>query len=90
VRFIALLMLAEPMSLDQAASLVGRSVKVIENWGHQYLIQGIDRLNAFNYPPKKMFLKAAQIDQLVTWVKTTNPSKTKHVRAYITEQFQVS
>jgi transposase len=59
VRLIALLMLAESMSIDQVAFLIGRSVKMITYWGHQYLTQGIDSLNAFNYKPKKTFLQAA-------------------------------
>lgn len=90
IRFIGLLMLAESMSIEQSASLIGRSVKTVMNWGHQYLIHGIECLNAFNYKPKQSYLKASQIEQLVSWVKETAPAKTKQVRAYIQEQFKVS
>jgi transposase len=89
IRFIGLLMLAESLSVEQAASLIGRSVKTLLNWGHQYLTKGLDCLNSFNYTPKQTYLKPSQIEQLVAWVKETNPTKTKHVRAYIKEHFRV-
>lgn len=90
IRFVGLLMLAEDIALEQAAGLIGRSVKTLMNWGHQYLTHGIDVLNSFNYTPKQTYLKPSQIEQLVTWVKETAPSKTKQVRAYIKEQFRVT
>ena len=90
IRFIGLLMLAKKTPIEQAAFLIGRSVTRLKHWGHQYLTNGIACLNAFNYQPKKPLLKAAQCEQLVAWVKTTNPAKTKHVRAYIHEQFRVT
>jgi transposase len=89
IRFIGLLMLAEHLAIEQAASLIGRSVKTLRHWGHQYLTHGVDRLNSFNYQPKQTYLKPSQIEQVVMWVTTTNPAKTKHVKAYIQEQFNV-
>ena len=50
---------------------------------------GINSLNAFQYKPKKTFLEKDQADKLVEWVKKTNPSKSKEVREYIKEQFNV-
>jgi transposase len=90
IRFIGLLLLAESLSIEQSASLVGRSVKTVMNWGRQYLLHGIECLNAFNYKPKQPYLNPSQIEQLVAWVKETAPAKTKQVRAYIQEQFKVS
>lgn len=78
------------MTIDQTASLIGRSVKTLMNWGHQYLTQGIDCLNSLNYQPKQTYLKPPQIEQLVTWVKETAPAKTKQIRAYIQAQFRVT
>jgi len=89
IRFIGLLMLAEHIAIEHAASLIGRSVKTLRYWGHQDLTQGVDRLNSFNYQPKQTYLKPSQIAQVVTWVTTTNPAKAKHVKAYIQEQFNV-
>jgi transposase len=89
IRFIGLLLLAEELTIEQAASLIGRSVKTVMTWGHQYLTQGIDCLNSFNYQPKRPYLKSVQIEQLVTWVKQTNPTKAKQVKVYIQEQFGV-
>lgn len=90
VRFIALLMLAEEILIEQVGRVVGKSVKALEHWGAQYLTHGIDSLNNFNYKPKQTYLKPTQIEQVVIWVTTTNPTKTKQVRAYIREQFGVS
>ena len=90
IRFIGLLMLAEEIRIEQAASLIGKSVKTLMNWGRQYLTNGIDALNSFNYKPKQTYLTPAQLAQLVAWVKETNPAKTKQVRAYIKAEFGVT
>jgi transposase len=90
IRFIGLLMVAEHMAMEQVAALIGRSVKTLLNWGHQYLTNGIACLNSFNYQPKQTYLTPPQIEQLVTWVKTTNPAHVKQIRAYITAQFRVT
>jgi transposase len=90
IRFIGLLMLAKNMTIDQAAFLIGKSVKTLMTWGRQYLTKGLDALNSFNYQPKQTYLKPAQLAQLVAWVKATNPAKTKQVRAYIKAEFGVT
>jgi transposase len=90
IRWIGLLMLAEGIAVEQAASLIGKSINTLMNWGHQYLAQGIASLNSFNDKPKQTYLKPSHIPQLVTWVKTTNPAKAKQVSAYIQEQFGVT
>jgi transposase len=90
VRFIALLMLAEKIELKTIASIIGKSEKTIENWYLQYKTKGIESLNSFQYKPKKSYLTPEQINQVVSWVKETNPGKTKEVREYIKDHFQVS
>lgn len=90
LRFIALLMLAEKVELKTIASIIGKSAKTIENWYHQYVTKGIDSLNSFQYKPKKSYLTPEQVDQVVNWVKETNPGKTKEVREYIKNNFQVA
>ena len=89
VRFIALLMLANGVELETIASIIGKSVKTIENWHCQYVTKGIDSLNAFQYKPKQTYLISEQIDQVVEWVIETNPGKTKEVREYIKDHFKV-
>lgn len=89
-RFIALLMLANGIDPGDVASIIGKSVKTIENWLHQYHTKGIDSLNSFQYKPKKTFLEKDQIEDLVKWVKETNPSKTKEIREHIKQQFGVT
>ena len=90
VRFVVLLLLAEEVLIETVARVVGVSIKTIERWGEQYLTKGIDALNSFNYKAKQPYLKPWQIEQLVIWVKQTNPAKAKHVKTYITEQFGVT
>ncbi len=90
LRCVALLMLVEEVAIESVASVIGKSVSTIERWGDHDLTKGIDSLNSFQYTPKQTYLKPAQIEQLVTWVNTTNPAKTKQVKAYIKEQFRVS
>jgi transposase len=88
-RFIALLMLAEGFEIHKVASIIGKSIKTIDNWHRQYHSKGIESLNFFQYKPKQSYLNDEQIEQLVSWVKTTNPSKLKQIRQYIKEHFEV-
>ena len=83
-------MLAEGIALKSVASIIGKSIKTIENWHYQYVTKGIDSLNAFQYKPKQSYLASEQIDQIVRWVKETNPGKTKEVRGYIKDHFNIS
>lgn len=89
VRFITLLMLAEGLELGKISSIIGKSTKTIEKWYFEYVTKGIDSLNSFQYKPKQSYLTSEQVDQVVTWVKETNPGKTKEVREYITDHFKV-
>ncbi|MBT8341131.1 MAG: transposase [Desulfatitalea sp.] len=89
-RFIAMLMLAEKIELKTIASIIGKSAKTIENWYHQYKTKGIESLNSFQYKPKQSYLTAEQINQVASWVKETNPGKTKEVSEYIKAHFQVT
>jgi transposase len=90
LRFVGMLMLAAGIAREQAASLIGKSVNTLMMWGQRYLTHGIASLNSFNYQPKQPYLKPSQIQQLVAWVKETNPAKTKQVRTYIKTQFRVT
>lgn len=89
IRFIALLMLAEGLEPKTIASIIGKTVKTLDNWHQQYLSKGINSLNSFQYKPKQSFLTSVQIDQVVNWVKKTNPGKIKQVREYIKNHFRV-
>lgn len=89
VRFIALLMLAEGLEPETIASIIGKTVKTLENWHQQYLNKGINSLNSFQYKPKQSFLTSEQTHQVVNWVKETNPGKIKQVREYIKNCFRV-
>jgi transposase len=88
IRFLGLFMLAEKIDMTPAAFLIGRSVNRWTHGGHQDLPNGLDGLHAFHDQPKKPWLKAAQCEQLVAWVKSTKPVQTKQVRASLPEQFR--
>jgi len=89
VRFITLLMLTNGVELKTIASIIGKSIKTIENWYCQYETRGINSLNSFQYKPKQSYLASVQINQVVSWVKETNPGKTKEVKKYIIDHFKV-
>jgi len=78
------------LNLENVASVVGKSIKTIENWHYQYVEKGIDSLNSFQYKPKQTYLETEQIEEVIAWVKKTNPGKTKEVREYIKKHFKVT
>lgn len=89
VRFIALLMMAEEVEPHKIALILGKSMKTIENWHHQYLTKGIASLNSFQYKPKQSFLSLEQTEEIVDWVKKNNPGKIKEVQQFIKDQFKI-
>lgn len=90
IRFLSLIMFAQQIDINIISQTIGKSTRTIENWLYQYITKGIDSLNFFQYTPKKTFLKVEQINQLIEWVKKTNPSKVKEIKQYIKEQFGVT
>jgi transposase len=90
LRFVALLMLAEEIAIDAVARVMGKSIPTLERWGEQYLKQGLNSLNSFNYKAKQSALTPWQIEQVVAWVKQTHPASAKQVKAYIADQFKVN
>jgi transposase len=76
-------MLANGIEHQAVSSIIGKSVKTIENWFHQYRTKGIDSLEAFQYKSRKTLPEKNQVEELVKWVKEANPAKTKQVREYI-------
>lgn len=89
MRFIALLMLAKGIAMKDVAAITGVAMKTIENWHHQYLTKGIDCLNSFQYKPKQPYLSDEQVQQLLNWVRSTNPIHLKQIRVHIIEQFGI-
>ena len=87
VRFMALLMLAKGIAISDVGAITGVALKTIANWHHQYLTKGIDCLNSFQYRPKQPYLSDEQTQQILNWVRTTNPAKLKQIRAYVIEEF---
>lgn len=88
-RFIALLMLAEGVEPHKVSSILGYSLKSINNWFRQYLTKGIASLNSFQYKPKQSFLSPEQTDEIITWVKENNPGKIIEVQRFIIDQFKI-
>ncbi len=90
IRFIALLMLAHGTSVQATSSIVGVCEKTIENWYKQYRSKGVERLNNYNYKPKKTYLSYHQICQVVIWVIYNNPINIMVIQNYIRDKFGVS
>ena len=44
-RFIALLMLAKGYEISDVASVIGKSIRSIDNWHRQYKTKGVESLN---------------------------------------------
>jgi transposase len=89
VRFMALLMLAKGIPITDVAAITGTAMKTIANWHRQYLTKGIECLNSFQYKPKQPYLSGEQTQQILNWVRTTNPSKLKQIRVHIMEEFGI-
>ncbi len=85
-----MLLLAKGSDVSFVSSIIGKNIKTIENWFQQYKAKGIDSLNSFQYKPKKTFLTKEQIEKVVSWVRETNPAKTKEIRTYIKDHFKVT
>ena len=74
-RFIALLMLAVGIEINKVASIIGKSIKTIENWHQQYITTVRQRLNIlaliiliptrlFILPEKKTAMQIASLSTL--------------------------
>ncbi len=89
VRFIALLMIAGGIDITSVASITGKTVNTISNWLQQYISEGIDSMNSYDYKPKKPYLNFYQINQVVIYVTFENPKNLKEIKEYIKEKFGV-
>jgi len=89
VRFIALLMIAGGIDITSVASITGKTVNTINNWLRQYISEGIDSINSYDYKPKKPYLDFFQINDVVIYVTFENPENLKQIKAYIKEKFGV-
>ena len=88
-RFVALLMLAKGICIETISIIIGKSKQAIESWFYLYVNKGIESLDSYDYKPKQPYLTISQINQVVIWVKFNNPQKTKEIRDYIFEKFNV-
>ncbi len=68
-RFLALLMVAEGISIPRVLSIIGISESTLERWFSNYTTRGIDSLSSFQYQPKQTYLTENEKSQLVEWVK---------------------
>lgn len=85
-RFIALLMIAQGIDKNLAASVIGKSVYTLTYWFQLYYKYGIDRLNTLSYLPKEPYLNYFQINQVVIYVVWENPRNIKQINDYIREK----
>ncbi|MBF0496406.1 MAG: hypothetical protein HQK57_02645 [Deltaproteobacteria bacterium] len=88
-RFVAMILLAKNNDIEDVAHTVSKSVKTIKKWISIYITNRAKGLSYFQYKPKKSFLTNEQINQLIAWVRESNPSIVKEVRDYIINEFNV-
>jgi transposase len=88
-RFVALLMLAKGICIETVSIIIGKSKQAIETWFYLYVNKGIESLDSYDYKPKQPYLTISQINQVIIWVTFNNPQKTKEIRDYIFEKFNV-
>lgn len=88
-RLIAILMIANEIDICIISKVIGKSNSTIERWFQHYLTKGIDRINSFNYAPKKSFLEKDQILEVTDWVRKTNPLSIKEVLQYINDNYRI-
>jgi transposase len=90
MRFIVLLMIAQGILPELTASIIGINLRTISNWFQQYITEGIESLNSFNYKSKQPKLNINQIHQVIIWVTYNHPENTKEIREYIEVKFGVA
>jgi transposase len=95
LRFIAILSVVcntegVKAGIERTAEIFGQHIETVKNWLRKYLTGGAEKLNAFNYKPKKSYLNRYQINQVVIFVTYENPATVKEVRNYINEKFSVT
>jgi len=95
IRFMAILSVAcndngIEAGIRQTAEIFGKHTETVKNWLSQYLTGGAEKLNNFNYKPKKPYLSRHQINQVIIFVSYENPATVKEVKNYINEKFSIS
>ena len=87
LRFVTLLLIAFRTDVTVIASSVGYTEFTIKKWYDQYVSEGIESLDSFNYKPKQSYLSFYQINQVLIYVKFENPKKIELIQKYICEKF---
>jgi len=95
IRFMAILSVSSnsdgiEAGIEQTAEIFGKHTQTVKNWLSQYLTGGTEKLNTFNYKPKKSYLSRSQINQVIIFVTYENPATVKEVNNYINEKFSIS
>ena len=95
LRFMAILSVALNKSdigvaVENAAAVFGKHTDTIKKWLFQYLTEGPEKVNSFNYKPKETYLNRYQINQVVIFVTYENHATVKEVMSYIDNEFSVS
>ena len=77
------------VAVENAAAAFGKHIETIKNRLFQYLTEGPEKVNSFNYKPKQPYLNRYQINQVVIFVTYENPATVKEVMSYINNEFSV-
>ena len=95
IRFMAILSVGcnsdgPEAGIEQTAQIFGKHRETVKNWLRQYFTEGPEKLNTFNYKPKKTYLTRHQINQVIIFVSYENPATIKEIKNYINKKFSIS
>ena len=85
----ALALLDQGMSCSDVGAALFLDDDTVRTWFRLYSEEGTEGLAGFGYEGRDGHLKARQRDQLKSWIAETLPRTTRHVGAWIEQEFGI-
>jgi len=86
----ALVLLDRGMSCAEVSSVFLLDDDTVRTWFRLYREDGIEGLSGFDYEGSAGHLNARQLQQLKSWITDTLPRTTRHVGAWIEQEFGIT
>jgi transposase len=86
----ALVLLDQGMSCSAIGSVLFLDDDTVRTWHRLYREDGIKWLSGFDYEGSDCYLDADQLVQLKAWIAATLPRTTRHVGAWIEQEFSIA
>ena len=86
----ALVLLDRGMSCAEVSSVFLLDDDTVRTWFRLYREDGIEGLSGFDYEGSAGHLNARQLQQLKSWIGDTLPRTTRHVGAWIEQEFGIT